>query len=337
MPAICRNVANWHNDPAKSNWPTRWNGWFTYDLGSSGSTITSRGQVRRNRICPPTWKGTLLNPRCPQQGQPRVVPPLWDEFTGLPVTGLAPQLDPNDVHLVIADGRDNPLYGVNQPSGRIYSCDEFPPASWIEGGVGFNGQTPGTTYCAPIAMRCDGEHDARGSEQNWQGFVHGYLGAELEVQARTSYPQNGQVSVHPPVAFQFVATPDAQDTWAARVVWDGVGRRNWQAVTPGTPFVRRDDDEEVERHASHFVPTGNGSMAIVLPNGEVFHTHERRAVQRAVKRSTELRWEELRKRSPSTEFGQVSVEVSNSTDVPEWYVAQSLDEIPLTYSLCAGP
>ena len=192
----------------------------------------------------------------------------------------------------------------------MYSCDEFPLASWIEGGVGVNGQTPGTTYCAPLAWSCDDESDARGSEQNWQGFVHKYLGSELEVQAK-SVPQSIAVSMHTPVAFRFRVTPDAQDTWAARIEWDGVGRRNWRAVTPGTPFTRRDDDEEVERHTSHFVPTGNGSMAIVLPNGEVFHTHERRAVERAVKRSAELRWEDLRKRE------EVATEASNSTEVPD--------------------
>lgn len=40
----------------------------------------------------------------------------------------------------IADGRDNPAVGALQESGRIYSCDEFPPASWVEGGVGTPGQ-----------------------------------------------------------------------------------------------------------------------------------------------------------------------------------------------------
>jgi chitinase len=134
---------------------------------------------------------------------------------------------------------------------------------------------PRTTFCAPIARSpCDNEHDARGSEQNWQGFVHRYLGAELKRQAEATYGRT-EVSSHTPVAFRFVTTPNARDIWATRIEWDGDGRRNWQPVTPGTSF-RRLDDEDVKRHAAHFVSIGNGSIAIVLPNGEVFHTYEGR-------------------------------------------------------------
>lgn len=80
--------------------------------------------------------------RCPEPNQPRVVPPLYDA-NGLGVTALKnPPLNPltGAFELRIADGRDNPTVGALQESGRIYSCDEFPPATWIEGGVGTPGQ-----------------------------------------------------------------------------------------------------------------------------------------------------------------------------------------------------
>lgn len=139
-------------------------------MGASGPE--GRGGKRRNEMCPPTWKGTVLNPRCPETNQPRVVPPLYDQL-GVGVTAVVPQPVPGHTELtmVIADGKDNPIPGVGQlqSSGCKYSCDEFPPASWIEGGVGIMGSgnnLPGTTYCAPWAYKCDDETDARGSGQN---------------------------------------------------------------------------------------------------------------------------------------------------------------------------
>jgi chitinase len=105
------------------------------------------------------------------------------------------------LHQIIADGRDNPTVGQLQSSGRMYSCDEFPPASFIEGGIGLQGQEglPGTTMCAPIALKCDDEHDARGSEQNWQGFIHGYLGAHLEAGV---VADNKDPTVNTPIVFR---------------------------------------------------------------------------------------------------------------------------------------
>jgi hypothetical protein len=62
---------------------------------------------------------------------------------------------------------------IAQRSGRRYSCDEFPPASWVEGGVGMQGYDidegagqPGLTICAPIAFKCGGQRGIS-SEQNW--------------------------------------------------------------------------------------------------------------------------------------------------------------------------
>lgn len=37
-------------------------------------------------------------------------------------------------------------------SGVRYTCDEFPPATWVEGGNGENNDSPGVTRCA--GFRC---------------------------------------------------------------------------------------------------------------------------------------------------------------------------------------
>ncbi|KAH7091909.1 hypothetical protein FB567DRAFT_226367 [Paraphoma chrysanthemicola] len=145
MPAICMNAQNWMSSAA-ATWPGRQPNVFTWDLGHNNEVIpglpATNSQVRRSRQCPSNWKGTVAAPRCPEPNQPRVVPPLWDA-NGVGVTALkTPPVNPltGAFELRIADGRDNQFAGALQESGRIYTCDEFPPASWVEGGVGTAGE-----------------------------------------------------------------------------------------------------------------------------------------------------------------------------------------------------
>ncbi|KAK3938523.1 hypothetical protein QBC46DRAFT_389868, partial [Diplogelasinospora grovesii] len=56
-----------------------------------------------------------------------------------------------------------------------YTCDEFPPASWVEGGDGEDSDQPAQTRCA--AMRCQAGVKA---EQDWQATAHNKLRAELQ-------------------------------------------------------------------------------------------------------------------------------------------------------------
>jgi hypothetical protein len=62
---------------------------------------------------------------------------------------------------------------ISKRSQRVYSCDEFPPASFVEGGIGLpNSKIPegnngkGTTFCAPIGSNCGGGTKVM-SEQDW--------------------------------------------------------------------------------------------------------------------------------------------------------------------------
>jgi len=266
-------------------------------------------------VCPSNWKGTIQRPRCPEPNQPRVVPPLYD-LAGIGVTAIVPQPIPGatDLHMIIADGKDNPIPGVGQlqSSGRKYSCDEFPPASWIEGGVGIAGSgnnLPGTQYCAPWAFKCDDETDARGSEQNWQGFIHGFLGAHLEARVAEDDPNYIPLdNLDNPIAFRFHYEDFPDANWAARVVKDG--DQGFTLIRPGTPFTRR-ANRNGSRSVISFIPNGNGSLAIELENGEVFRTHERGSERRALKRVKQLARRAVDQNEP---------DVSNKTESPEWYV-----------------
>ena len=186
MPAIYQNVRNWHADASKSKWFSQWEGCFTYDVGSSA---TGRGDLRREGQCPRTWKGTIASPRCPEANQPQFVPPLYNT-NEVGETAMAPQPPMAiEVDLMITYGKDSRFAGAFQPSGCRYSGDESPPASWVEGSIGYTGdgnvpegnRGARTTYRAPIGAQCD-EYNVRGSEQNWQGFVRSFLGRQLELQ-----------------------------------------------------------------------------------------------------------------------------------------------------------
>ena len=59
LPVICHNVQNWHNDPAKSQWPRRQAGWFTVDFGAGVKqhwpgyrSNPTRANIRRDLQCP---------------------------------------------------------------------------------------------------------------------------------------------------------------------------------------------------------------------------------------------------------------------------------------------
>lgn len=151
LPAICQNVQNWENDQTKSQWPRRQAGWFTVDFGAGVKqhwpgyrSDPTRSNIRRDLQCPKSWKGTVLAPRCPETNQEAVVP-AWVDALGAPITAIVPQdltkpAAPAYLEIMYKQTGNNAL--TRRRSGRVYSCDEFPPASWVEGGVG----TPGYAH-----------------------------------------------------------------------------------------------------------------------------------------------------------------------------------------------
>lgn len=279
------------NDPAKANWPGRTGlNTFTFDMRHGE---TGRSARRRAGQCPyPAWKGTRQAPRCPEPNQPDITPP-WYDALGIPQKALLPPSpspdDPFD--MVIANGRRNPASGVIGFSGRQYSCDEFPPASWIEGGIGYaapvyEGQGGrGNTFCAPIAFGCTDSGTApqyRGtaSEQNWQGLIHGDLKTFLGVWAALQgYPVTTQTGI----SFQFRTNTDPTALYAARV-WHNDGTGQTDDRGPTTNFPRR--GEQGPQILAEYVPNDDGTMVVILHDGEVIRRNEtvlgRKRARRAV-------------------------------------------------------
>lgn len=101
----------------------------------------TRANIRRDLQCPKSWKGTVLASRCPETDQEAVVP-AWVDATGAPIPANVPQDLTKPAKLAYLEimykqAGNNAL--TRRRSGHIYSCDEFTPDSWVEGGVG----TPG--------------------------------------------------------------------------------------------------------------------------------------------------------------------------------------------------
>ncbi|KAI1379064.1 glycosyl hydrolases family 18-domain-containing protein [Hypoxylon crocopeplum] len=184
MPAICQNADNWLNGNRGANRDIMTNlghrapvgtELFSYDMGGS-SISKSRGDA----MCPSTWRN---NHQCPEQNQPSIMPGPW--FSNALET-IAP-LKSNEIEA------DRSIPNQLKRSGRYYTCDEFPPRSFVEGGAGTQRQNivpegdggRGETYCAPSRLVCSGQvrQDVQRSEQDWQASAHVGLRSQLRTQA----------------------------------------------------------------------------------------------------------------------------------------------------------
>lgn len=143
MTAICRNAANFQNTPRgklphpKSAIPADW---FGYDFNTDHG---GRSDKRRSRSCPSNWKNTHL---CPEFDQA----PIFRQDGQWWTTDIAPPTPNGVVTNYILDQPVNG--GPNKRSHIRYSCDEFPPATWVEGGSDIDDSGPSETRCA--AIRC---------------------------------------------------------------------------------------------------------------------------------------------------------------------------------------
>lgn len=75
----------------------------------------------------------------------------------------------------IRDGQGN----VISRSWIKYTCDEFPPATWVEGGSGFVGANASSAETRCAAFRCNGNGRRIKAEQNWQSRSHSVLRSTL--------------------------------------------------------------------------------------------------------------------------------------------------------------
>lgn len=147
---------------------------FGYDLNTGKK---QRAGKRRAKSCPTGTNGWKTFHTCPETTQNIVMrhDGPWPHKA----------LEPGTTMLNIMNQRDN-LGRITEYSKIRYSCDEFPPASWVEGGSGLgvpgNGVLAGNAFTRCAGMRCG--KGANGvkvkSEQDWQGTAHGRLREELQ-------------------------------------------------------------------------------------------------------------------------------------------------------------
>ncbi len=144
MRDICKNAYNFLNtERGKALHPQSElsNDVFGYDLNTKkGMRPPSRRVQRGQHSCPSNWKNSHT---CPEFDQRDVMRHDGQWFSNA--------LEPNTNRNAIINYR-NPITGQVIYSKIRYTCDEFPPATWVEGGDGENSDQPAQTRCA--AMRC---------------------------------------------------------------------------------------------------------------------------------------------------------------------------------------
>ncbi|EPS27277.1 hypothetical protein PDE_02220 [Penicillium oxalicum 114-2] len=228
MPSICKNVQEYLDDNG-----LQMGGGLDFHYDSDGSST----KKRRRQSCPGSsaWTNSLPFPCGSDPAQPNVMPGNLPARVGPLATWLNPEFEmeiPN-------------LLGTG-PSGMRYTCDEFPAASWIEGGV--NGLQPYTSiYCAPKAVSCDSNvwanvlqgnpnYPNTQSEQDWQGRAHALLGNYAK--ARSSW-QNPVMKFH----FTTTALAAGSAATAAQIVMPAYPGKPAQTASSNT---KRDSMKKVD-------------------------------------------------------------------------------------------
>ncbi|KAH9845616.1 glycoside hydrolase family 55 protein [Teratosphaeria destructans] len=200
MRDICKNAYNFQHFSRGQNLHPRsglGNDVFGYDFNGRGG----RRDARRDKSCPDNWKDSH---RCPEADQRAIMRQDGQWFTNA--------LEPDTTINQIMDLPSDPV----QYSGLRYTCDEFPPATWVEGGAGENNDSFAETRCA--AFRCMAGYKG---EQNWQALAHSGLRRELFRLVKQRNAVNSEFSFYRArtgvVLFKF-AMSNSPDGVAARVL-----------------------------------------------------------------------------------------------------------------------
>ena len=190
LTAICQNANNYITGTVGS--ARQVPGAFGFDFNKD------RKDGRRDKACNDRWYG---HHNCPEvAGVPpgNVAQPsiFRDDGLAWPYTALEPGQGTGGR---VVQHRRNGQGQVIEPSGVYYTCDEFPAATWIQGGAGTpaNGNLA-ETRCA--AFRCNGGVGRR-AEQNWQALGHQRLRAALRQVAVDCVP--GWTPADEPLLFFF--------------------------------------------------------------------------------------------------------------------------------------
>ncbi|KAE9372961.1 glycoside hydrolase family 55 protein [Stipitochalara longipes BDJ] len=259
MRDICRNADNFEASPQWQNLHSTSGlskNVYGYDF-NTGPNVPffplTRQASRRDRSCPGGWKDSHPCPELDQRVIMRHDGPWW-------TTLLEPNTNTNNIRNQ-RDAQGN----IIQYSNVRYSCDEFPPATWVEGGNGASViPSPAQTRCA--ALVC-GNYGVNGplagavkAEQNWQGEAHNKLAVELSLAARNDPDWRSQNSI---VHFTFSHdTSTGFDGIAASVfVMQDTGTTDRQVAEEYVTQARKRG--ESISNVNHTVPTTRELLARV--------------------------------------------------------------------------
>lgn len=226
MAAICENANAWITTTGLGRTD------FAFDFHNTNvgpGQREGRKGIRRDESCPGNW---INNGRCPEVAGPNnLAQPRsyrWEiaiqQLVLWPFTALEPGSNNRLLH------RINPTTGNIEQSRLKYTCDEFPPATFIQGGTGAN------TRCA--AFFCGPGISA---EQQWQGRSHDVLRdilrQEVESDRGVNNPPNVNTEV---VVFYFTMTNQPNQIPAKVWRYDANNVANVQNI----PFKKRDGSAE---------------------------------------------------------------------------------------------
>ncbi|RDA83937.1 hypothetical protein CP532_3642 [Ophiocordyceps camponoti-leonardi (nom. inval.)] len=236
MPAICRNARNWMANKTKSEWGSR----EASDVFSYDFSATERSYYQRRwDSCPYTWsKWPDAFSICPQTDQPRIMPGPWmHQDLEISKRKVAMEIQSSANATYAANLAHNP-----GRSGRQYACDEFPPASWIEGGNGPGNRsvradddwigTPANTYCVPqmVSTDCKETYPGVHSERDWQATADRMLRARLLQQTVPTLKERYQTHENDCARFKLEMIDDP-DIGPSRVLWKPgteAGKNSWR-------------------------------------------------------------------------------------------------------------
>ena len=159
---------------------------FGYDF-HTGKQPSWRSYQRRENSCPshstPAWKDYHT---CPEPNQRTVM----RSDRSWPYT----ELEPNSaVSNQIRNYVDTA--GILRESKMRYTCDEFPPATWIEGGGNRFGDDDDKAQTRCAAMKCSSGIKA---EQDWQANAHNNLQRQLKKLIRRRKINSGSFPYYEP-------------------------------------------------------------------------------------------------------------------------------------------
>lgn len=166
---------------------------------------------------------------CPEPNQRTVMRndgPWW-------TTLLEPNTDVNQIRNMLVNGQ-------TIESKMRYSCDEFPPATWVEGGDNQfnNADDAAQTRCA--AIRCGSGVKA---EQDWQATAHNNLQRQLKKLVRRRKQNFGDFSFYKPkdsvALFGFTMNSEP----------DGIAARVWTYDDPAMTAVTEESQVSQARRS----------------------------------------------------------------------------------------